>query len=727
MAEFIRKNYISVIFATTLISATVNIYSASSVNLAVSAAAFAYTVVVFLLYWICEKKQSKWLTCGVAVGMMFLSVLAWYTLLTGIEGYNPVSAGMWIFQPRDTDVYSYVSFPFALMFVFGFFISTVVFYFTNIRYRRLMLFLAALCPFALYAKTFTDIPVGYSVLTVICYFLIMFKHNAEADGRARGKAVKIINDGGYVITAFAFSLAVITIASFCPKPDEAPFREQFDSLITGVQLRGAAAAYGNFTDTSSNASSGSNSKELLYTVVSPSPVYLRRQVFDVYNGTAWVYLNNDRYNTGYGKWRDKVDAYNLELVSRYLYELSDDDERLREYAESVSSRRSSASVRKEYNGSVKIVLSVCNLLNALGFSSRSDTVYRTTKDEYFTEYSRLSDGWLILSYMNNAVSGDFSDYITAELIDGLLPVAEPTDEEELAGYKALRSFRGLLGEAEDYRSDSALSVYEGHERVEALAAEITEGCETDYERAVALESYFMRNGFVYDLDYVTDKPGVVSFLFESKTGTCSDFATAMTLMARAVGISSRYVEGFVMSEKDEDGNYLVRVGDSHAFPELYINGVGWVDFEPTVAASEGSLDETYILAALGTAAFAALAICVVAVLLYPTLLRFRFRRRYARADGEHKIIIVFEAVERLLCERLGAAAGTLSAADISTTLTERYSIDGSALCEGYNRAVFGGERAAYGDAYSVYEQLRLAVKNEKKKKRQKRDAKTSPR
>ena len=53
-------------------------------------------------------------------------------------------------------------------------------------------------------------------------------------------------------------------------------------------------------------------------------------------------------------------------------------------------------------------------------------------------------------------------------------------------------------------------------------------------------------------------------------------------MTRAAGIPARYVEGFVLpGDADNDGYYHVTNQNAHAWVEVYLEGVGWVSFEPT--------------------------------------------------------------------------------------------------------------------------------------------------
>ena len=70
------------------------------------------------------------------------------------------------------------------------------------------------------------------------------------------------------------------------------------------------------------------------------------------------------------------------------------------------------------------------------------------------------------------------------------------------------------------------------------------------------------------------------FLLENRKGYCTHFATAFALLARAEGLPSRYVQGFCVPI-EQDSETVVYSDMAHAWPEVYINGVGWIPFEPT--------------------------------------------------------------------------------------------------------------------------------------------------
>jgi transglutaminase-like putative cysteine protease len=124
-------------------------------------------------------------------------------------------------------------------------------------------------------------------------------------------------------------------------------------------------------------------------------------------------------------------------------------------------------------------------------------------------------------------------------------------------------------------------------QVVALARQQTAGAATAYEKAVALQRWF-RTDFVYDL---TVQPGhggsaMVEFLTD-KRGYCEQFAATMAVMARSLGIPARVAVGYLPGTRQPDNSWLVTAHDSHAWPELYFAGYGWVRFEPTPQAQTG--------------------------------------------------------------------------------------------------------------------------------------------
>jgi transglutaminase-like putative cysteine protease len=136
-----------------------------------------------------------------------------------------------------------------------------------------------------------------------------------------------------------------------------------------------------------------------------------------------------------------------------------------------------------------------------------------------------------------------------------------------------------------------------------IAQQVTKGKETAFDKAVALERYFLSSRFSYSLQSnVANSPqGLLSFLNVTKSGYCQQFAFAMSVLARLVGIPSRIAIGYTAGKPGPDGTWLVSTADAHAWPELYFTGVGWLRFEPTPAGSEGqqtAVEPSYVTAAV---------------------------------------------------------------------------------------------------------------------------------
>jgi transglutaminase-like putative cysteine protease len=117
-----------------------------------------------------------------------------------------------------------------------------------------------------------------------------------------------------------------------------------------------------------------------------------------------------------------------------------------------------------------------------------------------------------------------------------------------------------------------------------LAQEVTAGQQTDYHKAVALQRWFW-DEFEYSLERASGNGSneLEEFLSpEGRIGYCEQFASAMAVMARSLGIPARVAVGFLDAERVAgQQNWEFSAHDMHAWPELYFEGFGWVLFEPT--------------------------------------------------------------------------------------------------------------------------------------------------
>lgn len=121
------------------------------------------------------------------------------------------------------------------------------------------------------------------------------------------------------------------------------------------------------------------------------------------------------------------------------------------------------------------------------------------------------------------------------------------------------------------------------QRVRDLSAEITRGAATPYEKAVRIESFLRTYPYTLDLPPLPEGRDLVDyFIFDAPGGYCDYYASAMVVMLRTVGVPARLASGYARGTYDDGRNaYRVSGLDAHSWPEVYFEGIGWVEFEPT--------------------------------------------------------------------------------------------------------------------------------------------------
>lgn len=125
--------------------------------------------------------------------------------------------------------------------------------------------------------------------------------------------------------------------------------------------------------------------------------------------------------------------------------------------------------------------------------------------------------------------------------------------------------------------------------IKKLALKITEDAPTQYDKAVRLQEYFRDPGmFTYSLSLPEPRSedAIWDFLTD-RTGYCVQYSSAMTVMARTLGLPARIGVGFLPGQKSGENEYTVRGQDAHAWTEIFFDNVGWVRFDPTPAVQSG--------------------------------------------------------------------------------------------------------------------------------------------
>ena len=204
---------------------------------------------------------------------------------------------------------------------------------------------------------------------------------------------------------------------------------------------------------------------------------------------------------------------------------------------------------------------------------------------------------LFTAWEGVGVSGNFRNVVTDKMGAFYLP-ATPYSRIEYTAYSLLPAPQKSIVAKQDYWKEVPLQYLQlpsGLERVSELAINITSDKKTPLDKATAIEQYLKRN-YRYTLNPgIPDrsirgqegigKNPVEDFLFFTKEGYCEQYANAMAVMLRTIGIPSRLVTGFLPGEWNKFGNYLIiRKRDAHSWVEAYMPDAGWVIFDSTPSA-----------------------------------------------------------------------------------------------------------------------------------------------
>lgn len=125
------------------------------------------------------------------------------------------------------------------------------------------------------------------------------------------------------------------------------------------------------------------------------------------------------------------------------------------------------------------------------------------------------------------------------------------------------------------------------------------GASSWVQAVVAIQDWLRGPAFRYSLNVpALQGPGALAtFLLDTRTGYCEQFATAMAALARSIGLPARVVVGFTAGRPLGHHTYLVTNHDAHAWPEIYFPDTGWLRFEPTPLAGGRALLPAYTTAA----------------------------------------------------------------------------------------------------------------------------------
>lgn len=168
--------------------------------------------------------------------------------------------------------------------------------------------------------------------------------------------------------------------------------------------------------------------------------------------------------------------------------------------------------------------------------------------------------WYVLEDAPGAYDG--AEYFGKASIPGVDGV-----EDETGFYAELRTLAQEI--LDEYGLGNAADI--GKEDYYAVASAFASYLSTHYSYTLEPGGPASRNDDVVEY-----------FLFENRKGFCVHFASAMTLLLRTIDVPTRYAEGYAVSSSQfSDGKATARDRNAHAWPEVFIEGIGWLPFEPT--------------------------------------------------------------------------------------------------------------------------------------------------
>ena len=510
-------------------------------------------------------KSTQRLMLSGAAGAVFLAVIL--TRPSG-ERLEFLSKNTWIFAA-------------VLLGVLCFFLSLLTEYYKKLRIG----FASAGCA-ALVAALVMGVDVGAIFVCLTFLYTLLTIVDVSESFRIREKSC---DTKALLVTLSPFVIAFFLIAGTVKIPQK-PYDWAFavhmwegikntyayvSERMTAISPWDAGTPYIGFSD---RGVFGGDLSGMEYTAMeisahdeSDEKLYLAGRTFDHFDGQSWTKTDEAAMDE-----RDMDTVETLAAVMASKKNLPDLVKRV--------------SVRMEYSG-LHTSAMFLPPKSVPGLHFDEDSAIMEGADVDFLDASRSRKPYSLVYYRLNRDSEGFKELLRT-------PVSFTEKEWEAAGE---RSGAGALSYSDylDYHRviyDRYLEPVSLSPEVESYLQDSLPQTDTDYDRLKAIEK--LLRGYDY-----TDSPGRLPeglsnateyldyFLLEKREGYCSYFATAFVLLARSYGIPARYVQGFCVPMGIKRSAHVSSLL-AHAWPEAYIDGVGWIVFDPTPGMENVVLWET---------------------------------------------------------------------------------------------------------------------------------------
>lgn len=705
-------------------------------------------LVTAVMFLICRFTDKNHLAGGAVITVLALFLLRTFIVLVLGNDWG-TSFQEWFLTGAEKAETQF-EYLLALLISFVPFFALTVYYFSCVLYRMSFLTLVSLIPCALSVKVLTEINNVFVALIAMLNVAVLMTALRTDNNRERVTAGRKAS----VFSACVFGFVLLSFSAFFPKESEARYYDEFERLFMNSENNSSLSDYSMFSEFSGGPDSFRNfSNKYLYMLYGENLPYFKRQTFDLYDFENRRWYSDEYYSEPYylnEEWAEKLGRISLEKLKNGISAAES-------YSPGFVSKYglSALSEFDAFTEELKIVNVIPENFGAVYYiaparavkiipSSDRGMIYVTRGgvfrnklmphdpqlsyqvlyyDEFYPRYF-----WLDLG------GADFSNEKCSEMLTELCGILSDNNDPL---YDNAAEFLNVHIEAMNYRTPE----YEENcgqisPEIKALAEQITAGLTYDWQKAEALQSYFTDNGYVYDLNYIPSDPSIEYFLFDSKRGSCTHYATAYVLMARSLGLTARYTEGYSPDITGRENVFSIKDSCSHAYPEVYIQNMGWIVFEPTVVSDYNQFDSddnsnggfalkidyslVFVICVLSGAA---LLIALFVIITIPAAFEKRFVRRISAMAPDECIKQIYLRISRKTAAGIIKRSEALTPRELLEMLEKLTGCETGSFAYIIEKALFDGTADETGrqkacESYVIIrEAVRIYVKEQKKLRR----------
>ena len=416
-----------------------------------------------------------------------------------------------------------------------------------------------------------------------------FKKNQTASRKIQFHLTVICAAAGTILVVLAFygirpGLAVpLTKLSEAASPVKTQSLQVLYELlpkITGGKLNlslegvGGGVSNGELGEVEGSAYDGSEAIRITSTIKPEETIYLKGFIGTEYVGDRWYTRNEKEFENAVKNWKTEDDPFlyiqNLPFL-RMMYA-----EQIQEESEGEIIKPAQLKVERFNANSLYTYVPYQAYLNdyyeILGGDGgvASQVEQEDIYSWYSTDsYQSVMEKWIELEKEHGVLDELASAYESY--------VLEQDTKAEQEGLERLQE----LCEEKRTEWDNKITDKMTKEQTDALELEKYE----DVKKFVVL-TLWENCSFVSEAKKLPEgKDFIDYFMFETKKGDSTAFASAAVMMFRMCGIPARYVVGYAAPEElfsmDENGNYVAVLQDdnAHAWAEIYMPDMGWTPVE----------------------------------------------------------------------------------------------------------------------------------------------------